>query len=115
MHSLEGDEWYECYAEHEKKKENYEKQKVQYDADLEIWKLTPEGLTWAKDQERRYVNAWNKIGVPGTSEKRLMGGLRINTRMMNFNLLVKNLKTMPRSLTVGVRVWIIAGTLLAQK
>lgn len=66
---LKGDDWYECYAEHEKKKENYEKQKAQYDADLKIWKLTPGGLTWAKDQERRYVNAWNKIGVPGTSRE----------------------------------------------
>jgi len=70
---LKGDEWYECYAEHEKKEENYEKQKAQYSVDLEIWKQTPAGLSWSRDQELRYVNAWNETGVPGTSTEEVNG------------------------------------------
>ena len=72
------DDWDECWAEHEKKKENYEKQKAQHRVDLEIWKLTPEGLSWTEQWERAYVNTWNEFGVLGTSREEIDGWFNDN-------------------------------------
>lgn len=65
---LTGKSWTDCYAEHEKKTDEYDKQKVQYDTDFEKWQQTPDGITWRRDQETRSVNVWNMIGVPGGSQ-----------------------------------------------
>lgn len=77
-HTGQPDVFLECLNEHDKKKQEYEIQNSQYDADMKIWNQTPEGIAWRADQEAESINAWNAVGVPVNSQAEVDGWFEEN-------------------------------------